>query len=212
MNCPKCGTNVDDRASFCPVCGTPTVIREENGVKTLKSTKYISGGDVTSHALTNLPSGSCICAYVKAYTQAGEEKLVSPAYTGKRVYTKLPAVTGLKGKTSDDKSITISWNTQSGVDGYKIYRYNTSAKKWVGVRTLIGSKLPEGRLNPAIFNTDAPFSSAPEDAFRTTGENRLTDAEGTAEAAAPSRINLTNQMASDHPGRFTVYGPEDIDA
>ena len=23
MNCPKCGTNVDDRASFCPVCGTP---------------------------------------------------------------------------------------------------------------------------------------------------------------------------------------------
>ncbi len=81
-----------------------------------------------------------------------------------------------------------------------------------GGRTLIGSKLPEGRLNPAIFNTDAPFSPAPEDAFRTTGENRLTDAEGTAEAAAPSRINLTNQMASDHPGRFTVYGPEDIDA
>ena len=23
MICPKCGTNVDDRASFCPVCGTP---------------------------------------------------------------------------------------------------------------------------------------------------------------------------------------------
>lgn len=22
MNCPKCGTNVDDRADFCPVCGT----------------------------------------------------------------------------------------------------------------------------------------------------------------------------------------------
>ena len=21
MNCPKCGTNVDDRANFCPVCG-----------------------------------------------------------------------------------------------------------------------------------------------------------------------------------------------
>lgn len=81
-----------------------------------------------------------------------------------------------------------------------------------GGRTLIGSKLPEGRLNPAIFNTDAHFSPAPETAFRTTGENRLTDAEGTAEAAAPSRINLTNQMASDHPGRFTVYGPEDIDA
>lgn len=81
-----------------------------------------------------------------------------------------------------------------------------------GGRTLIGSKLPEGRLNPAIFNTDAPFFPAPETAFRTTGENRLTDAEGTAEAAAPSRINLTNQMASDNPGRFTVYGPEDIDA
>ena len=23
MNCPKCNTNVDDRASFCPVCGSP---------------------------------------------------------------------------------------------------------------------------------------------------------------------------------------------
>ncbi len=130
----------------------------KNGVKTLKSTKYISGGDVTSHALTNLPSGSCICAYVKAYTQAGEEKLVSPAYTGKRVYTKLPAVTGLKGKTSNDKSITISWNTQSGVDGYKVYRYNTAAKKWVGVRTLIGSTRNSYKISGLTSASDYKFT------------------------------------------------------
>lgn len=38
MYCPKCGTNVDDRASFCPVCGAslgggPTYPYTGNGYK-----------------------------------------------------------------------------------------------------------------------------------------------------------------------------------
>ena len=32
MICPRCGTNVDDRASFCPVCGTP--------MKAVRATPY----------------------------------------------------------------------------------------------------------------------------------------------------------------------------
>lgn len=112
----------------------------KNGVKTLKSTQYVKGGSKSTVSLTGLASGSCYCVYVKAYTESAEGKLFSPKYTGKRVYTKLPAVTGIKGVKSDNKSITLSWTKQSGVDGYKIYRYDKSLKKWIGVRTIVGNK------------------------------------------------------------------------
>ena len=76
-------------------------------------------------------------------------------------------------------------------------------------RTPIGSKLPEGRLNPAIF--DAASFRAPE-AVRTTLENRIADPAERTDAPEDVRATLTNQIEADSSGRFTVYGSEETDA
>ena len=77
-----------------------------------------------------------------------------------------------------------------------------------GSRTTIGNKLPEGRLNPAIFGTDAAALRTSE-TIRATGEHLM--------AQAPSEINdgslrtaSPHELSGDNPaGRFTAYGQED---
>jgi hypothetical protein len=49
--------------------------------------------------------------------------------------TSVPRVT-TNGFTSKTNSVTIKWNKVSGASGYRIYRYNTSTKKWSIVTTI----------------------------------------------------------------------------
>ena len=41
---------------------------------------------------------------------------------------------GLKATAATENSITLSWSKVSDADGYRIYRYNSSTKKWVGIK------------------------------------------------------------------------------
>ncbi len=41
---------------------------------------------------------------------------------------------GLKATAATESSISLSWTRVSDADGYRIYRYNTSTKKWVGIK------------------------------------------------------------------------------
>ena len=48
---------------------------------------------------------------------------------------KPKATTGLKAKTQDTKTITLSWTKTAGATGYAVYKYNSSTKKYVKVKT-----------------------------------------------------------------------------
>ena len=51
-------------------------------------------------------------------------------------YTIKPkATTGLKAKTQDTKTITLSWSKTIGATGYAVYKYNSNTKKYVKVNT-----------------------------------------------------------------------------
>ena len=43
---------------------------------------------------------------------------------------KPKATTGLKAKTQDTKTITLSWSKTTGATGYEVYKYNSSSKKY----------------------------------------------------------------------------------
>ena len=43
---------------------------------------------------------------------------------------KPKATTGLKAKTQDTKTITLSWSKTTGATGYEVYKYNSNSKKY----------------------------------------------------------------------------------
>lgn len=56
------------------------------------------------------------------------------------------AVSSLKATASTVSSITLQWSKVSGAKGYRIYRYNSSTKKWVAIKNLTGVKYTDNEL------------------------------------------------------------------
>lgn len=52
--------------------------------------------------------------------------------------TKLSAPAGIKTKSTQN-SVTLSWNAVKGASGYRIYKYDASAKKYVKVKNVTGT-------------------------------------------------------------------------
>lgn len=50
--------------------------------------------------------------------------------------SKLSAPTGLSYSAAGEGKIKLSWNTVSGADGYVVYRYDQSSKKWVKLKAI----------------------------------------------------------------------------
>ena len=48
----------------------------------------------------------------------------------------MPTVTAKTDFSSVTNAVRINWNKVSGASGYRIYRYNTSTKKWESVKTI----------------------------------------------------------------------------
>ena len=52
---------------------------------------------------------------------------------------EIAKVSNLQIKSTGTKSLTLSWNKQSNVTGYIVYKYNFSSKKWKVYKTIKGS-------------------------------------------------------------------------
>ena len=62
--------------------------------------------------------------------------VVGTATTALSTYAaNLNKVTGLSVAERDDDELTLKWKKVSGADGYLLYRYNTSTKKWKKIKT-----------------------------------------------------------------------------
>lgn len=60
-------------------------------------------------------------------------------------------VTGVTNKKQDKKSITVKWNKVSNVTGYELYKYDTSKKKYVKIKTLSGTSYKVTGLKAATI-------------------------------------------------------------
>ncbi len=75
-------------------------------------------------------------------------------YTGEKLMTftiKIPQVTGLKKTGNKAGSVALSWNKVEGVDGYRVYKYNATTKKYDRLATVKGSDV--------VTYTDATLES-----------------------------------------------------
>lgn len=79
--------------------------------------------------LEKLPSGTVADYAVRAYVKEGESLVYSPEYTSVKTVTKPLATSKITAK-QNDKAVTLSWKKSKGATGYRVYRYDSSSKKW----------------------------------------------------------------------------------
>lgn len=94
--------------------------------------KYVSVASVTGTKATvkKLQSATTYRFAVRAYKKSGK-KTVYGAFSSQAIVATCPKkVSGLKAARTEN-SVTLKWNTQSGVTGYAVYRYDAAKKKYV---------------------------------------------------------------------------------
>ncbi len=101
----------------------PTVtVKDADGKTLVEGQDY----DVIYPDSMKLPGKYDVTVFFKG-NYLGEKKL--------SVTIKPKATTDLKAKTQDTKTITLSWSKTTGASGYEVYKYNSSTKKYVKIKT-----------------------------------------------------------------------------
>ena len=105
------------------------IIYEYNRPKK-KYDKKIATTKKTSYTVKKLKVGTNHLYKVVAYRKVGKKTYKAKASNMARIVTKPKKVTSLQKSTIRRNYIKLKWNKPSGADGYVIYMYNTSTKKY----------------------------------------------------------------------------------
>ena len=101
------------------------------------SAAYVSGASKNTYTDTGLNAGLYYTYRIQAYGTVNGSKYYYTYSDAAVVCTSPGKVSGLTSSAYTNTSITLTWNAQSGVNGYYIFRYNTSTGKykWIGTTT-----------------------------------------------------------------------------
>lgn len=111
----------------------------DSAAKTFKSVKTLNGAGTTSYTLTQSSGGRF---KVKAYTRYGSEVVWGKASEEMRTTSSI-ASTAMSmpefiSAVPAQGSVTLKWTAVSGADGYRLYKYDDTAKTYRSVKTLNG--------------------------------------------------------------------------
>ena len=76
-----------------------------------------------------LSSGAVVDYAVRAYVKESGSLVYSPEYTSVKAVTK-PLPTSKITAKQNEKAVALSWKKSKGATGYRVYRYDSSSKKW----------------------------------------------------------------------------------
>lgn len=93
----------------------------------------------TSIKLTGLKSATAYKYKVRAYVK-GEETLYG-AFSPEFKITTKPATVSKLTVTATKASVTLKWSKVTGADGYRVYKYNSSTKKYEAVKTVTATSV-----------------------------------------------------------------------
>ncbi len=82
---------------------------------------YISGQSSSSYTITGLSSGVKYYVFLYAYKSSNGTKSYTVTGNTTTLAVALPQVTGVRQTASGDNSISLSWNSVSGANGYIVY-------------------------------------------------------------------------------------------
>lgn len=99
--------------------------------------KYIrvikTNRNINSYTVEDLNPGTVYKFAVKAFKTVNGKEVVSGAYPSVSSATIPEKVTGFKIAATSSGSVKLSWDRYANANGYIIYQYNTSKKKWARI-------------------------------------------------------------------------------
>lgn len=146
------------------------VYKYDMASKAYKLAGTVSAADYT---LSGLVAGTSYKVAVSAYITLPDGSKLEGVKSEVNTSTLPAKVTGFKSTARTDTSITLAWSKVTGATGYRIYRYDTAAKKYVAVKTLTGTSLKVSGLKGG---TDYKFKI---NAYRTVDGKTLWSADTT---------------------------------
>ncbi|MCD7773579.1 MAG: hypothetical protein LUH08_05930 [Ruminococcus sp.] len=99
----------------------------------------IKNGNTTTYRNSGLAAGTTYKYKVKAYKKVNGTNYWGKASATKTVTTKPKQITVKSSYTRTSSAIRINWSKVTGATGYRVYRYNSSTKKWVTIATIKSS-------------------------------------------------------------------------
>lgn len=155
-----------------------------------KKYERIAKGKNLSFTDKNLVLGKSYKYAVRAYKTAGKKEILSTSYPQITAKTSLSNVTGFKSASASENSIKLTWNKVNGADGYIVYRYNTSAKKYERVTKTKNLTYTDNKLT--LGNS---YKYAVR-AYKTVGKNEILSTSYPQITAKTSLSNVTGFKSS----------------
>ena len=87
----------------------------------------------------NLKNAHVYSVRVRAYTKSGGKVLYGSYSTVLKATTDPDEPLNVTIGATSNKKAKITWSAVPGADGYRVYKYNATAKKWEKVKTLTGT-------------------------------------------------------------------------
>ncbi len=87
----------------------------------------------------NLKNAHIYSVRVRAYTKSGGKVLYGSYSTVLKATTDPDEPLNVSIGATSNKKAKITWSAVPGADGYRVYKYNATAKKWEKVKTLTGT-------------------------------------------------------------------------
>lgn len=126
MQISKAGTNTVD-LSWSPVSGA-----DGYTVQILKNGKWVSVGNFvgTSAKISGLLPGSVNYVHIAAYASSNGKTYIGNYNTAVKIETTVGAINPRVSAYANN-FVTLTWNKQTAANGYEVFKYDASSKKYV---------------------------------------------------------------------------------
>lgn len=126
MQISKAGTNTVD-LSWSPVSGA-----DGYTVQILKNGKWVSVGNFvgTSAQINGLLPGSVNYVHIAAYASSNGKTYIGNYNTAVKIETTVGAINPRVSAYANN-FVTLTWNKQTAANGYEVFKYDASSKKYV---------------------------------------------------------------------------------
>lgn len=126
MQISKAGTNTVD-LSWSPVSGA-----DGYTVQIFKNGKWVSVGNFvgTSAQISGLLPGSVNYVHIAAYASSNGKTYIGNYNTAVKIETTVGAINPRVSAYANN-FVTLTWNKQTAANGYEVFKYDASSKKYV---------------------------------------------------------------------------------
>lgn len=126
MQISKAGTNTVD-LSWSPVSGA-----DGYTVQIFKNGKWVSVGNFvgTSAQISGLLPGSVNYVHIAAYASSNGKTYIGNYNTSVKIETTVGAINPRVSAYANN-FVTLTWNKQTAANGYEVFKYDASSKKYV---------------------------------------------------------------------------------